>query len=187
MADNSARARSRGCPPLTLRSRIGVLSDANVGRPTAIGEEHMTTQAPGFTDALRDCVYMTMQTATELYIRDSGEVLIVIEIDEHLCDEEHIARIRGHAASLSQRCGISVRLDRPHEEKIEVYEAGRLAHKLEGAFYESVRYRHQSWVVGATDPWREWEVGSEPVTRYLSPRTPACGCVTCEAHTEIEF
>ncbi|MEJ6555086.1 hypothetical protein PQI51_08670 [Microbacterium esteraromaticum] len=143
--------------------------------------------APGFSDALRDCVYMTMETATDLYIRESGEALIVIHIDNSLCDDDDIARVRAHAANLSQRDGITVRVDRTYEETIEVFEAGRLAHQLEGAFYEAVRYRHQSWLVGAQDPWRAWELGGEPVTRYVPSQPPECGCVPCEAHTEVRF
>lgn len=129
---------------------------------------------------------MTMQTTTELYIRDDGEALLVIGIDEDLCGDGDIARIRAHAANLSQRDGVTVRLDSPYEERMEVFEDGRLAYKLDGAFREAARYRHESWVAGAADPWREWAVGAEPVTRYVAPRA-TCGCTTCDAHREVEF
>lgn len=147
----------------------------------------MTMTEPVFTDPPRDRTYLTMQRATELYVRDGGETLIVIDIDEYLRDDDDIARIRAHATSLSQRDGISVRLDSRYEEKIEVFEAGRLAHKLERVFYEAVRYRHESWLAGAQDPWRVWEVGSEPVTRYVPPQLRTCSCAAREEHTEIAF
>ncbi|MFJ4175376.1 hypothetical protein [Microbacterium sp. NPDC089696] len=146
---------------------------------------------PDIADNPADPILTPMQTDAELFIRDSGEVLVVFDLDECLGAQgahEYIARLKAHALNLSQRAGVSVLLDATNmAEEIEVFEAGGRAHKLDGVFWEARTYRVQSWVDGASDPWGAWEVGNEPVTRYVPPKPPECGCTTCEAHTEIEF
>lgn len=145
----------------------------------------MTAHAPNFTDNQKDSVLETIHTEAEMYIREDGEVLLIFSVGAYT-SEESTPRVKAHAPHLSQRDGISVLLDYYAVEQVEVFEGGRLAHKLDGVFHEARSYRRESWVAGTADPWREWEPGSEPVARYVPPK-PECGCTTCEAHTPIDF
>lgn len=125
-----------------------------------------------------------------LYIRDNGDVLFIVDIDVYEPSAEDFARAHPHASNVSQRDGFSVVLrGLDYSDGVEVFEGGVSRHRLTKSFRQDFQYRLELWLGGDGDPWREWEVGNEPVKPPTpEPVWPNCGCTKCDVHAlDVEF
>lgn len=148
----------------------------------------MTTAAPAFAHAEKDSVYYTLCTSTELFLRNDGQALLVIGVDEQLTDEDDVAKLRAASAELSSRQNLTVILTQtvsyPETQSLEVFSEGRLEGEVAQTFGKDMDFRFTAWRAGDDGAWREWEAGCEPVPK---PRTKECTCRGCEVHGVIEF
>ena len=146
----------------------------------------MTT--PAFVHEEKDSVYYTLSTSTELFLRNDGQALLVIGVDEQLTDEDDVAKLRAASVELSNRQNLTVILQQAvsysQTQSLEVFSDGRLAGEVAATFGKDMDFRLSAWRAGNDGAWREWEAGCEPVPK---PRTKACSCRGCEVHGAIEF
>ncbi|KQQ65407.1 hypothetical protein [Microbacterium sp. Leaf320] len=148
----------------------------------------MTTTAPAFAHQAKDSVYYTLCTSTELFLRNDGNALLVINVDEQLTDDDDVAKLRAASAELSNRQNLTVVLTQsvsyPETQRLEVFSEGRLMGEVEETFGKDMEFRLTAWRAGDDGAWREWEAGCEPVPK---PREKECSCRSCEVHAFIEF
>ncbi|WP_417540988.1 hypothetical protein [Microbacterium maritypicum] len=148
----------------------------------------MTTFAPAFTHEEKDSVYYTLCTSTELFLRNDGQALLVIGVDEQLTNEEDVAKLRAASVELSSRQGLTVILAQtvsyPQAQSLEVFNEGRLTGEVAETFGKDMDFRYSAWRAGDDGAWREWEAGCEPVPKQ---RQKECSCRGCEVHGAIEF
>jgi hypothetical protein len=148
----------------------------------------MTTPNPAFAHQEKDSVYYTLCTSTELFLRDDGQALLVISVDEQLTDEDDVVKLRAASVELSRRQNVTVILTQsvsyPETQSLEVFSQGRLEGELAETFGKDLDYRFTAWRAGDDGAWREWEVGYEPVPK---PREKECSCRGCEVHAVVDF
>lgn len=148
----------------------------------------MTTTSPVFAHQEKDSVYYTLCTSTELFLRDDGQALLVISVDEQLTDEDDVVKLRAASVELSRRQNLTVILKQtvsyPETQSLAVFSQGRLEGEVAETFGKDMDFRFTAWRAGDDDAWREWEVGCEPVPK---PRTKECTCRGCDVHADVDF
>ncbi|WP_136042439.1 MULTISPECIES: hypothetical protein [unclassified Microbacterium] len=150
----------------------------------------MASNLPDTTDSTSGDARLPEPEVADLYIRGNGDALLIIDIDAYEATAEDFARLHPQALNVSQRDGFSVVLcGVNYSYGVEVFEGGVRTHKLMKSFRQDFEFRLGLWLSGDVDPWREWEVGNEPVAPLApSLEWPDCGCTKCDAHADdVEF